>query len=78
MGAFVSSYSTGIPRPNPRRTATVVRVDRGQCTLDSGVRFNVAACWRSGHGDADLPRVGEAVEYLPDCESVWRAEGDQQ
>ena len=72
------SYSTGIPRPGPRRTATVMSVTRGQCTLDDGVRFNVLVCWRGGNGDADLPRAGMRVEYLPECESVWPAEGDQQ
>jgi hypothetical protein len=61
-----------LQRPGPRKTATVISVVRGQCTLDDGVRFNVNVCWRSGHGDADLPRVGEAVEYAPGCESVWR------
>jgi hypothetical protein len=49
----------------------VLSVVRGICTLDDGVRFNVNACWRAGLGDAELPRVGMRVEYLPDCESVW-------
>jgi len=68
-----------LQRPGPRRTATVVSMVRGICTLDTGVQFNVNACWRGGHGDAELPRAGMRVEYSPGCESVWPAdEGDQQ
>jgi hypothetical protein len=62
-------------RPGPRQRATIVAIERGMCTLSNGVRFNVAAHWRSGHGDAELPRVGEDVEVLGQSpvESVWRA-----
>jgi hypothetical protein len=65
----------GLDRPRNMQRAHVVSIERGMCTLDNGITFNVAAYWRSGHGDAELPRAGEAVEVLGSdpVESVWRA-----
>lgn len=66
----------GLDRPRNMQRAHVVSIERGVCTLDTGVVFNVAAYWRSGFGEAELPRVGEAVEVLSSMpvESVWRAQ----
>jgi hypothetical protein len=53
----------GLDRPRNMQRAHVVSVERGMCTLDNGITFNVAAYWRSGHGDAELPRAGDLVAF---------------